>query len=165
MRACLNPPPKSTGTNRMEYHLLDEVVLIGCQHRTDSMQPEQDRFLGRGRKFVSPLFLQEDRTARPNGPTERAQIKSCLVDIDITTDGGGCVLRTNSLLLCRGTRERSSFVLIWLARPKILDGHKHGFFPRNGTNGHEQPRSVPSGAARSNRIKTRPDTPAVAHVI
>ena len=46
----------------------------------------------------------------------------------------------------------------WLARLKILDGPKHAFLPRNGTNGHEQPRSVPSGSTRSNRVKTRPDT-------
>ena len=29
IRACLNPPPKSTGTNRMEDRLPDELVLIG----------------------------------------------------------------------------------------------------------------------------------------
>ena len=27
-------------------------------------------------------------------------------------------------------------VVIWLARPKILDGPKHDFLPRNGTNFH-----------------------------
>ena len=73
----------------------------------------------------------------PNGPTERAQIKSCLMEMDITVDGGGHLLRTNTLLLCRGMRKSLSFVLIWLARPKILDGPKHDFLPRNGTNGHE----------------------------
>ena len=46
----------------------------------------------------------------------------------------------------------------WLARLKILDGPKHAFLPRNGTNGHEQPRSVPSGSIKSNRVKTRPYT-------
>ena len=30
----------------------------------------------------------------PNGPTERAQIKHCLMEIDITVDGGGHILRT-----------------------------------------------------------------------
>ena len=58
----------------------------------------------------------------PNGPTERAQIKSCEMEIDITVDGGGHVLRTNTMLLCRGMRKGLSFVLVWLARPKILDG-------------------------------------------
>ena len=91
----------------------------------------------------------------PNGPTERAQIKSCEMEIDITVDGGGHVLRTNTMLLCRGMRKGLSFVLVWLARPKILDGPKDEFFPRNGTNGHEKPRSVPSGSTRSNRVKTR----------
>ena len=63
--------------------------------------------------------------------TERSdrtgKIKSCLMEIDITVDGGGHVLRTNTLFLCRGVRKRLSFVLIWLARPKILDGPKHDF--------------------------------------
>ena len=35
-----------------------------------------------------------DRTARPNGPTERAQTKNCLMEFDITVDGGGHILRT-----------------------------------------------------------------------
>ena len=66
------------------------------------------------------------------------------------------VLRTNTLLLCRGMRKRLSFVVFWLARPKTLDGFEHAFLPRNVANGHEQPRSVPSGSTRSNRVKTRP---------
>ena len=53
-------------------------------------------------------------------------------------------------------RKRLSFVVIWLAKPKILDGPKHDFLSRNGTNGHEQPRSVPSDSTRSNRVETRP---------
>ena len=61
IRTCLNPPPKSTGTNRMQYYLPDELVLIGCRHRTDSMQPEKNSFLGRG-TCVGPLFLQKDLT-------------------------------------------------------------------------------------------------------
>ena len=70
----------------------------------------------------------------PNGPTERAQIKSCLMEMDITVDGGGHLLRTNTLLLCRGMRKRLSFVLVWLARPKILEEPKHGrCYLRNGT--------------------------------
>ena len=39
------------------------------------------------------------------------QIKSCLMEMDITVDGGGRLLRTNTLL-CRGMRKRLSFVLI-----------------------------------------------------
>ena len=37
-----------------------------------------------------------------------------------------------------------------------MDGPKHDFLPRNGTNGHDQRRSVPSGSTRSNRVETRP---------
>ena len=43
-----------------------------------------------------------------------------------------------------------TFVVTWLARLKILDGPKHDFLPRNGTKGHEQPRSVPSGSRSNN---------------
>ena len=57
---------------------------------------------------------------RSNGPTERAQMKSCSLEMDIAEDGGGHLLRTNKLL-CRGMRKRKSFVLIRLTRPKILD--------------------------------------------
>ena len=35
------------------------------------------------------------------------------------------------------------------------DGPKHGFLPRNGTNDHEQPRSVPFGYIRSNILQLR----------
>ena len=45
----------------MQYYLPDELVLIGCRHRTDSMQPEKNSFLGRG-TCVGPLFLQKDLT-------------------------------------------------------------------------------------------------------
>ena len=48
-------------------------------------------------------------------------------------------------------RKRLPFVVIWLARPKILDGSKLDFSSRNGTNGHEQLRCVPSGSTRSSR--------------
>ena len=57
----------------------------------------------------------------------------------------------NTLLLCRGMRKRLPFVVIWLARPKILDGSKLDFSSRNGTNGHEQLRYVPSGSTMSSR--------------
>ena len=67
----------------------------------------------------------------------------------------------DTLLLCRGMRKRFLFVVIWLARAKILDGPKHDFLPRNGTNGHEQPRAVPSCSTRSSRIKTRPHASGV----
>ena len=43
LRAFLNPP-KSTGTNRIEYYFPNESVLIGCRHGTDSMQPEKNNF-------------------------------------------------------------------------------------------------------------------------
>ena len=41
-------------------------------------------------------------------------------------------------------------------RPKVLDGPKHGFLRRSGTNDHEQPRSVSFGSTRSTRVETRP---------
>ena len=137
----------------MEYYLPHALVLLGCRHRTDAMQPEKNSFRGRGRTCVSTPFSS---LGGPNGPTECAQIKFCLMEMDITVDGGGHLLRSNKLLLCRGMCKRLSFVLIWLTKPKILDGPKHVFQPRNGTNDHEWPRSVPFGSTRSNRVKTRP---------
>ena len=56
--------------------------------------------------------------------------------MDITVDGGGDLLRTNTRLLYRHVRKRLrvlSFELIGLARPKILDGTKHDFLPTVGT--------------------------------
>ena len=94
----------------------------------------------------------------PNGPTERAQMKYCLMEIDYSR-WRWTHFAHNTLLLCRGMRKTLSFVPIWLARPKILDGPKHDLLSRNGTNGHEQPRSIPSGSTRSNRVKTRPKCP------
>ena len=38
--------------------------------------------------------------------------------------------------------QKMPFVPIRLARPRILDGPKHVLVHRNGTNDHEQPRSV-----------------------
>ena len=73
-----------------------------------------------------------DRTL-PNSPTERAQMKSCLMDMDITVDGGGHLLRTNTLL-CRCICEMLSFVLIWLAKPHVLDGLTHVFIPTEERN-------------------------------
>ena len=81
--------PKSTGTNRMEDYLPDEFVLIGCRHRTDSMQPETISFLRRGRT-CTPF----SSSGGPNGLTERAQIKYCLMDIDLKVDGCGHILCT-----------------------------------------------------------------------
>ena len=67
LRACHIPPRKSTWTNRMGYYLPDQFVLIGCRHRTDSMQPEKNSVVGIGRISVWAHFLiQEDVTGRPN---------------------------------------------------------------------------------------------------
>lgn len=42
VRACLNPLPKIIGTNRREYHLPDELVLMGLYgKRIDSVQPDK----------------------------------------------------------------------------------------------------------------------------
>ena len=62
-------------------------------------------------------------------------------------DGGGHLLRTNTLFL--GMCKRLSFVLIWLATPKILNWTQNTVSclgTRNGANDHEQPRSVPLGS-------------------
>ena len=68
VRACLNPPPKSAGTSRMEDYLPDEFVPIGCRHRTDSMQPEKKQI---SRKRKNMCLTPFSSSGGPNGPTER----------------------------------------------------------------------------------------------
>ena len=83
------------------------------------------------------------------------------METDIAVDGGGHLLRTHTrctsscVVACAQSYRSYSF---WLARPKILDGPEHDLLHRNGTNDHEQPRSVQPGSTRSNRGKARPDT-------
>ena len=97
----------------------------------------------------------------PNGTTERAQIQVLFYGRwDITVDRGGHLLRTNTLLLCRGLRKRLSFVLIRLAScPRFWTNPNTVFYLGTERTAHEQPRSVPSGSTRSNRKRhalTRP---------
>ena len=47
--------------------------------------------------FLDPFFFF--------GRAERAQIKSCSMEMDLTVHGGGHLLHTNTLL-CRGMRKR-----------------------------------------------------------
>ena len=151
-RACLDPLHGALERTEWKYYLPDELILIGCRHRTDSMQPEKNSFLGRGRTCV---WIPS--SGGPNGPTERAQ--NNLFD----GDGYHCRWRwthfahQHAVVVSWHVLKIIEFV-IWLSRPKILDGPKHGFLPRKGTNDHEQPRSVPFGSTRSNRVKTRPES-------
>ena len=50
------------------------------------------------------------------------------METGIAADGGGHLLRTNTLLLCLGMCKRLSFVLIWPAWPKVLRSPKDGFY-------------------------------------
>ena len=143
VRVCLYPPPESIGTNRMEYYLPHELVMIGCGKRIDSVQPKKNsRSRKRKKKCCTPFSC----LGGPNGPTEREQINSRLFDADghhlLTEDGCGHV-DTNLLWHV----QKIPFVPIRLARRRILHGPKHVFLDRNGTNYHEQPqpRSVPLG--------------------
>lgn len=140
--ACLNPlqrAPEGTEWNticQMSYRL-----------RTDSMQPEESSFLGRGRMCVGPLdpfslFLRlEDWTAQPNDRTGTS---------NVLFGGDRHHCRWRWKLWCGPTRCSCGLwacmqkviirvILVWLANLKILDGSKHGFLPinGNGTNDHE----------------------------
>ena len=104
--------------------------------------------------------LWEDRTARPNG-------HKVIVPFDAEME-----LWTNTLLF-RGVYMRKVTVRIELAvcrvaRPRVLHGwmYPNIFFyyvpptyssSKNGTNDHEQPRSVPFGPTRSNRVSVSAD--------
>ena len=50
----------------------------------------------------------------PNGPTERAHLNSCLMEMDSTVDGGRHLLRTNTLLLRHGMCKRLGYRSYWL---------------------------------------------------
>ena len=105
------PRPESLGralapSREQRNYLPDELVRSGCRHQTDSLQPEKNSFLGRGKHIcVGPRFSSLC-------PTERAHLTSYLMEMDITVVGGGHMLRTNPLLLCGGMCKRLSFVLI-----------------------------------------------------
>ena len=60
----------------MEHFLLHELVLIGCGKRVDSVQPEKNSIPGIQEEFFFLFGRTErpDRTARPNGPTEREHV-------------------------------------------------------------------------------------------
>ena len=56
----------------MEYYLPDELIVIGCRHRTGSLKPERKRFC---RETKNMCWTPFSCSGGPNGPTERAQNK------------------------------------------------------------------------------------------
>ena len=78
LRACLNHPPKEHW-NELIFFLffagsVGTLILIGCRHRTDSMQPEENSFLGKRKNTCLTTFSS---LGEPDGPTERAQSLVC----------------------------------------------------------------------------------------
>ena len=120
--------------------------------------PRKNNVLARGRKNMcgTPSFS----SGGPNGPIERPNRTGTN---KVFFDGDGyhrswrwTLIAHQNTQLCRGMCKRLSLVLIWLARAKFLDGPKLlFFFPRNGTNGHERPRSVPSHPVPQGRTEVR----------
>ena len=78
----------------MRDYLPEELALIGCPHRTDSMQPEKAVFQEEEEHVLDPYSFFR----RPNGPIERVQLKSCLMDKDVAVDRCEHLLRTITLL-------------------------------------------------------------------
>ena len=78
----------------MTDYLPDELALIGCPHRTDSMQPEKAVFQEEEEHVCDPFSY----SGGPNGPTERAQIKYGLMEIDLYSLHSlhGCTIRAGS---------------------------------------------------------------------
>ena len=85
----------------MEYCLPDELVLIGWRHRTDSMQPEKTVFQEEEEHVLEPFFFFR-RTERPDRMGTNKVPGTRLIEMDITVDEGGHLMRTNTLLPCRG---------------------------------------------------------------
>ena len=83
-------------------------------------------------EVLHPYYLF-GRTERP----DRTGTKSGLLDVE------GHHRRWIWKPIRGGNLRRVPFVLIGLARPRILHGPKHVFLDRKGTNDHKQPLSVP----------------------
>ena len=66
VRACLNPPPESIATNRMDSYLPHELLLIGHGERIDSVQPGKNGTSWKRKRSVAPLrlFFLFGRTGR-----------------------------------------------------------------------------------------------------
>ena len=78
LRACLNPPSESIGTNRMEYVLSHESVLIGHGKRKRiSTAREKQYILEEGGEMLHPFFFF-GRTERP----DRTGTNSISFDVD-----------------------------------------------------------------------------------
>ena len=82
----------------------------------------REKLFSRKRKNI--CWAPFSSSGGPNGH----KIKSCLMEIDITVDGAGHVLRTNTLLLYRGMRKRLSFVVIWQANAQDSGWTQTRFF-------------------------------------
>ena len=79
------------------------------------------------------------------------------MEMDISVGEGGDLLHTD-MLLCSGMCKK-----VIVRTDKVSEAQDSRWtqtvcvtYCRNGTNDHEQPRSVPFGSTRSNRVKTRP---------
>ena len=115
----------------MEYHLPHELLLIGCGKRIDSVQPEKTS-LARKKKCCTPFSC----LGRPNGPTER-ETESRLFDV------GGHHRRWMWTPFFRGISKRYRSCRFGSRGPAFCMDTNTFCLDRNGTNDHEQPRSVP----------------------
>ena len=120
----LTPLQRALGRTELNIYLPDELVLIACRHRTDSMQPVKNSVLGRTCVWDPYFFLR--RTERP----DRMGTNEVLFngDFDITVSGGGHILRTTHCCCAVACAKRYLSYWFWLARPKILDGPRTRFF-------------------------------------
>ena len=120
----LTPLRRALGRTELNIYLPDELVLIACRHRTDSMQPVKNSVLGRTCVWDPYFFLR--RTERP----DRMGTNEVLFngDFDITVSGGGHILRTTHCCCAVACAKRYLSYWFWLARPKILDGPRTRFF-------------------------------------
>ena len=76
-RSHANCNVQTNHTNRMEYYLSHELVLIRCGKRTDSVQPDKNRVSRKRKKNCCTPFFSS--LGGPNGSTEPEQIPSHLM--------------------------------------------------------------------------------------
>ena len=81
----LTPPRETIGTNRTEYYLPHELVLIGCGKRIASVKPKQNNVSRKGEEEALHPFFVIRRTER----SDRTGTKSISFDVDGDATGDG----------------------------------------------------------------------------
>ena len=92
----VSQPPSKEHWNETNGRLLARWVCTDWLPTSKRFYAAREKQFSRKRRITR--LTPFSSAGGPNGPTERAQIKHCLMEIDITLDGGGPILRTTRCL-------------------------------------------------------------------